>query len=99
MAEEGGARRDDRGAVRGRRGAWVSVPGRSREVPGGIAGAGAAVRTGTASREDAPDGIRALCRRAAEAAWGREAEREDEGRDGVAPGGGSRILPVPRGAA
>src|ERR1700693_3626497 len=53
MAEEGGARRRDRGAVRGRRGARVSVPGRSREVPGGFTGARAEVRTGAASREDA----------------------------------------------
>src|SRR5271157_486136 len=73
MAEEGGARRDDRGAVRGRRGAWVSVPGRSREVPDGVTGARAEVRTGTASREDASDRIRALCRGTAGEAWGREA--------------------------
>ena len=55
MAEEGGARRRDRGAVRGRRGARVSVPGRSREVPGGFAGACAEVRVGAASEENAPD--------------------------------------------
>ena len=55
MAEEGGARRDDRGAVRGRRGAGVSVPGGCREVPGAIAGARAEFRAGAASREDAPD--------------------------------------------
>src|SRR5580658_11072991 len=54
MAEEGSARRRDRGAVRGRRGVRVSVPGRSREVPGGVAGARAEVRTGTASGEDTP---------------------------------------------
>src|SRR5664280_1149258 len=60
MAEEGGARRCDRGAVRGRRGARVSVPGRSREVPGGVAGARAEVRIGATSREDAYDRIRAL---------------------------------------
>lgn len=55
MAEEGGARRCDRGAVRGRGGARVSVAGRSREVPGGFAGARAEVRTGVAPGEDASD--------------------------------------------
>src|SRR5208283_3349350 len=62
MAEKGGARRDDRGAVRRRRGAWVSVPGRSREVPGGSAGARAEIRTGTAPGEDASDRVWTLCR-------------------------------------
>src|SRR5712664_315518 len=62
MAEEGGAWRDDRGAVRRRRGARLPVPGRSREIPGGFAGAGAEVRTGVASTEDASDRIRTLCR-------------------------------------
>src|ERR1700674_2009307 len=62
MAEEGGARRGDRGAVRGRRRVGFSVPEGCREVPGGVAGARAEVRTGTASREDASDRIRALCR-------------------------------------
>src|SRR5450759_1761410 len=51
MAEEGGAWRDDRGAVRRRRGVRFSVPGRSREVPGGLAGAGAEVRAGVESTE------------------------------------------------
>src|ERR1035438_2994877 len=41
MAAEGGARRRDRGAVRGRRGVRIPAPGRSRKVPGGIAGASA----------------------------------------------------------
>jgi site-specific DNA recombinase len=72
MAEEGGARRDDRGAVRGRRSAGIPVPGRCREVPEGVAGAGAEVRAGVASREDASDRVRALCRGTAGEAWGRE---------------------------
>src|SRR4051794_22845826 len=55
MAEKGGARRDDRGAVRGRRGARVSEPGRGREVPGAVAGACAEVRAGATPREDASD--------------------------------------------
>ncbi|SPE30092.1 hypothetical protein SBA6_1200023 [Candidatus Sulfopaludibacter sp. SbA6] len=55
MAAERGARRCDRSAVCGRRGVRGPVPGRSREVPGGFAGAGTEVRAGTASREDPPD--------------------------------------------
>jgi hypothetical protein len=51
----------------------IPVPGRSREVPGGLAGARAEVRAGVASGEDAPAGIWALCRGTAGAAWGREA--------------------------
>src|ERR1039457_5804671 len=55
MAEEGGARRGDRGALRGRRCAGVSVPGRKQEVPEGVAGAWAEVRAGATSGEDAAD--------------------------------------------
>src|ERR1700690_922533 len=62
MAAEGGARRTNMPAVRRRRGAWISVPGRSRKIPGGFAGAGAEVRAGVASGEDASDRIRAVCR-------------------------------------
>src|SRR5262249_35169139 len=73
MAAEGSARGGHYRALRGRRGAGVSIPGRGYEVPGGIAGASAEVRAGTASGEDASDRIRALCRGTAVQARGREA--------------------------
>src|SRR5580704_41337 len=55
MAEEGGARRRNLRALRGRRGVRIPAPGRSRKIPGGLAGTRAEVRTGIASGEDAPD--------------------------------------------
>jgi group II intron reverse transcriptase/maturase len=54
-------------------GAGVSVPGGRRAIPEAVAGAHGEIRAGTASREDAPDRVWAICRRAPGQARGREA--------------------------
>ena len=64
VAEDAGAGRRDRRALRRRHHRGVSAPGGGRAVPGRTARAVREVRPGAAPREDAVAGVRAVCRRA-----------------------------------
>src|ERR1700726_937868 len=72
MASEARARRCDRGAIRGRHRGGLSQQSGCRSVSGGTYGTNEEVQPGTASRENAPAGVRSVCDRPTAVAWRRE---------------------------
>src|SRR4029077_8319561 len=73
VASEAGARRRDRGAFCGRHRGWIQGQSGGRSVSGRTYGTHEEVQSGTASRENAPAGVRSVCARPTAVAWRREA--------------------------